>query len=139
MSWRVRNLILNRHAIRESIVENNSDESYCINFESDEYNDVLILEDKIDEMFKCGTLSEQEIFILNELSLGKSYLQVSRELNFSRSVVKKIFDSICKKVEFSLGGVYTDEGYLEDLQERYNLTPQQVEKARQYMLRGIIS
>ena len=148
MSWIVRNLILDRNQIISNIskehtisgsekYENSSGEpmyadvkSICfrVDFENDEWHFLIQVESKIKEMFESKQLTEKEVNILWLLSEGNSYKEVGKELNIGKSSVRKIFNSTCGKIAFALGGVFTDEGYVEYMAEKHSLTDVEISK-----------
>jgi hypothetical protein len=70
----------------------------------------------------------EEIYILNELADGNSYKEVARDLKLGKNSVRKIFNSTCNKLAFALGGVFTDEGYVEYMKDRHGLTEIEISK-----------
>jgi hypothetical protein len=74
-----------------------------------------------------GQISELELEVLRMLSIGNTYKEVAKKLGISRDSARKNFNTSCNKLAFSLGGVFTDEGYAEYMAEKYSLTDQQVD------------
>jgi DNA-binding CsgD family transcriptional regulator len=148
MSWIVKNLILDRNQIlsnltqdRTIVAENKYEtasgdiilykmESICfeIDFENDEYNFLLQLDTKIRDMLVSGQITPTERHIIEKLSEGNSYKEVGEKLNIGKSSVRKIFNSICNKLAFTLGGIFTDEGYAEYMMDKHNLSEVEVSK-----------
>jgi hypothetical protein len=112
----VETLILERHKIR----------AYP-DFESDSYNNLLIIENKIKELAKNGTIEPFELAILDYVSTNKSYDELEELLGISRQVISKYFSNICNKISFNLGGIFTDAGYLEYMKENYRLSEEEIE------------
>lgn len=98
-----------------------------MNIEDDEFTFMRQIDEKIKELVKAGQISELELQILQMLSNGNSYTEVSEQLNISRKSARKNFNTSCNKIAFALGGVFTDEGYAEYMAEKYSLTGRQVE------------
>ena len=122
MSWLVETLLLNRHNTRI-----NPD------FESDEYNNLLIVERKIKDLVKIGTIDRFELAILDYVSSNKPYSTLQHLLGISRNTIANYFKRICDRISYSLGGMFTDEGFLEYMKEKYNLTEEQIEQMRNHM------
>lgn len=122
MSWLVETLILERHKIREHP-----------DFESDSYNNLLIIENKIKELAKNGTIEPFELAILDYVSTNKSYDELEELLGISRQVISKYFSNICNKISFSLGGIFTDAGYLEYMRENYRLSEEEIEIIQEHI------
>lgn len=116
MAYLVEILIRNRPQIREK-----HDES------SDEYNNLLVLERKIDDLTKSGILTDQELRILNLLSLGYSLGDLHLILKMDRDFVSAKVKKLTNKIAYYLGGEFTDAGYLEYMREKYKLSDEQVE------------
>jgi hypothetical protein len=104
-----------------------------INLENDEFTFLRQVEEKIKELHGTEQISDLELEILRMLSAGNSYKEVSEELQISRTSVRKNFDSSCNKIAFSLGGVFTNEGYKEYIAEKYSLTNEQAEKTMELL------
>lgn len=99
-----------------------------MNVENDEFIFLREMEEKIKELVDSGQISELEYKVIVMLSEGNSYKEVSEKLKISRKTARNIFNSSCDKIAFSLGGFFTDEGYIEYMSEKYSLSDQQVEE-----------
>lgn len=158
MSWIIKNLLLDRTTILSKIMQeerlsfstNFTEENYdgdlyyidleddipfadssyytVMNVEKDEYNFLLQLEDRINEMYVDGKLSYVEVRVLQELSIGNTYKEVGQQLEITVTTIRKIFNSTCTKIAFALGGVFTNEGYMEYMIEKHNLTEDEISK-----------
>lgn len=143
MSWSVQYLLLNRNEIRSfsgrsdpvqysdvipytdisiDLEEDNLAYEESI-LENDDYNNLLIVEKKLEELYRNGKIDDKEISVIKLLSLGKSYREVGSELIMDHRTVKNVFQIVCDRISFALGGVFTDEGYLEYMKEKHNLPP----------------
>jgi len=122
MSWIVQHLLINSEVLHAQ-----SD------FESDEYNNLLVVEKKIEELLDKGLLSERELNILNVVASGDLYGDLDESLGLNRRTVYKIFNDICEKISFSIGDVFTDAGYISYMAEKYNLTARQIEKLENFI------
>lgn len=50
-----------------------------------------------------------------------------------RQALARQFYAICDRIAYSLGGEFTDEGYITYMQKKHKLTYAQVEKMKKYM------
>jgi hypothetical protein len=101
--------------------------------DDDDYNDLLIIEKKIKDLYSNGLLTDEELELIEHVSDGKPLNQVGTEINKSRLTMARKFYAITNRIAQSLGGYFTDEGYLDYMQNKYNLTEEQVDAARNYM------
>lgn len=103
-------------------------------FYQDDYNDLLIIEKKIKELYEKGLLDDEDLEIIEHVSDGKPMNEVGLEVKKSKLILAKRFYAICNKIAYSLGGQFTDEGYLDYMQEKYNLAEEEIEVMRKHML-----
>lgn len=103
------------------------------NFESDMYNDLITVETKLKELIDNGRISKDEIKILNYILSGRTISQIERDEKATRPTILKKFYGVCSRVAFHLGGIFTDDGYLNMIIDKYNLNDKQIEKAKNYM------
>lgn len=96
--------------------------------ENDEYTFFREMVEKIKELVSRGQISELEYNVIRLLSEGNSYKEVAKKLEISRDSARKIFNTSCNKIAFSLGGVFTDEGYAEYITKKYSLKEEELEK-----------
>lgn len=94
--------------------------------ESNEFNDLVVIERAIKEMQSSNLLEEDEISILNGI------YNTSKDRNRKNVFLKKFY-LICDKIAEYLGGYYTDEGYLNYMKKEHGLSESQVETLRVYM------
>jgi len=111
MSWAVKNLIVGSSRIRSEG-----------DFDSDEYMSLLLLEQKILELYDNKLLSEQELIIIVKVSNRYSYADISEELNINRNAIREKFCDVCQKIAYYLGDDYTDLGYVRYLKSKFNLS-----------------
>ena len=131
MSWYIQTLLINKYKIKESIyIEKNGK----YDLDSDIYNDLLIVERKIEELYRANLLSDFELKIINSISLETPYRKIGEELNCSVSLIRITFRQTCEKISFSIGGVFTDDGYLNYLIKKYRLTSQDAKKIDEIMI-----
>lgn len=119
MSWIVERLLIDRNSIR-------SEHS----LESDTFNKLIFLEQKIGELYKSGYLSKKEMEVIELMSEGYSITEISKSSGRARSTIRNIFKNACNRISFHLGGYYTDQGFLQEMQDNYNLTDVEIEKVK---------
>jgi hypothetical protein len=122
MSWIVQYLIKNSLQLKSKH-----------DVDSDEYNNLLLMERKIEILDSHRVISSLEMNILNLFRNGCIPKEVAQILGLNRDTVAGIFIKICDKISFYLGGEFTDDGYITYMQEKYNLKEEEVEKLKKYM------
>lgn len=153
MSWIVQYLLNNRESIKEgrndsrldyldlqSLVHDGVD-SYDANedsdykepsyvdsrVESEEFNDLICVEQAVNFLKENGKLSDVDLAIIGIYNKPELISGIERH-TFSERKAK-----ICERIAFYLGGVFTDEGYLNSMQRKHKLTDAQVDNLRIYM------
>ena len=122
MSWIIQTILKNREEIREKQ-----------DIDSDEFNDLLVIEGKVDELYKEGFLSDIDMYIIDGISDGSNVSELTDSLGKSRIVIGKAFVQICDRIGYFIGGYFTDEGFLEHMKEDYRLSEDNLDKLRIYM------
>lgn len=122
MSWYLNSLLRNKIEIRSS-----SD------IESDEFNDLIVIEKKIKELHEDNIISDQEMLLLKYVEDGKPLVNSKEGFGKNRISLTRDFNNLCNKIAFYVGGYFTDDGYVDYMKTKYNLTDEQVEKMLNYM------
>jgi hypothetical protein len=122
MSWLVSTLLREKNRIYATA-----------DFESDEFNDLLLIDKKIEDLLKKGLLSPFELEILDTITSGVPLNEIETSLKLERHTISKIYSSITNRIAFYLGGYFTDEGYLEYISSKYNLQNNQIKKLEEFM------
>jgi hypothetical protein len=122
MSWIVNTLLKNRLSIRE-IADTNSDE----------LNDLFLIEKAIEEMHNYELLSDFDVMLLSRIGDGKMLKDLSKEFSIGKGTLSKTINQLCERISFYLGGPFTNDGYLTELAEHNNLTDDQVETLKRYI------
>lgn len=120
MGWYLQYILLHSDEIRDKG-----------DVDSDEFNDLLTVEKAILAFVKNKSITGREYMILNMMRLYHSLNYVSGITGINRYILSKTYQSILCRLSMSLGGIFTDEGYLHYLQNKYN-TSIQLEDLRQY-------
>lgn len=122
MAWYVQNLLKNRIEIKSKA-----------DLESDEYNDLIVMEKKIEDLFEAGIISKNEMLIIQYIQDGKPVSNSKKDFGKNRISLTKNFGKLCNKIAFYIGGTFTDDGYVDYMKTKYNLTDEQVEIMIDYM------
>ena len=122
MSWKIETLIINRLKLKEEH-----------DLESDDYNNLLIIEKKAKELFELGIITELEAKFLNFFANGATLTDVNEETTLSKETILLVFRRACEKISFCLGGEFTDFGTVDELIEKHDLTEEQVDALVKYM------
>ena len=122
MSWIVQSLLNKRSEIRAQSDIN-----------SDEFNDLMVIERAIKELHNKGLLTSYEMAILKHVSDGNSAWRASETLGKDRDTVGKDYQRLCERVAFYLGGYFTNDGYIDYMTQKYKLNEEQVETMRAYI------
>lgn len=122
MSWKLETIIANRLQLKEEH-----------DFESDDYNNLLVIEKKAQELYNLGILSPIEGKILNAFSNMSSLSEISKDISLTNETIILIFRRACEKISFCLGGEFTDFGTVDELAEKHDLTEEQIENLVTYM------
>jgi len=115
MSWIIESLLNKKELIRET----------C-DIESDEFNDLLIVEKAIKDLQKQGLITQEDLdIILDKTTEGKTRNE--------KYTLSKKRSSICNRIAYYLGGYFTDDGYLSYIKKKYKLSREQVISLQTYM------
>lgn len=114
--WYVEHLLLNKDEIKNK---------HDLN--SDEFNDLILVEKTLDKMLL--------LFSKNELMAIDYYYHkvLISKTKKQKSLLYGHFRTVCKKVASVLGDVFTDSGYVDYMSCKYNLDEDQIERLKSYM------
>lgn len=136
ISWYVAVLLKRRDQIRSNIVSSkytSIEPEITINLDDEDYNNLLIVEKKLNELKRSRYLSRKEIRVIDCILNHKSYEDIRKATGFTRLTSSKLFERVCDRIAYLLGNGFTNEGYLASLGSKYKLTEEQINKARQFM------
>lgn len=122
MSWIV------QHLLRNSI-----DIKTVPDIESDEYNNLLTIESKIDDLYNHGLLSDMDILIINSVADNRPLKDLESSVDKNRITISKSFIQICDRIAYFLGGYFTDDGFLDNLKSQYRVTDSELEYIKNHM------
>jgi hypothetical protein len=123
MSWRVENLLINREMIKAEQ-----------NLDSDDYNDLLLVEKKLNELYSLGYIEEKDLKVIDVYLKCLNLEKAQEILGMSRLTVSKIFTTVCERIGMYLGYSFTDEGFIEHMSNKYNLNEEQIKRLRLFIL-----
>lgn len=121
MSWIVASLLNNKEHIKERA-----------DIESDEYNDLILIESAIKHLREHALLTEEDMQLLESFS-GYGYDKESKLTRLERHTIAKKKAQICNRIAYYLGGYFTDDGYLSYVQKKYKLSQEQVSILENYI------
>jgi len=122
MSWIVQRRLMDTEAIRE-----------VNDIDSDDYNDLLIIEKKIKEMRGQDFITNLEFKILTLIQSGYLFGDIETIIDVGRDTVSKIFKNVCERIAYSLGGEFTDEGFIKEVADRHRLTEEDTTILEEFM------
>jgi hypothetical protein len=122
ISWIVSRLLMETPQIKESH-----------DFDSDDYNNLLVIEKKIAGMIENNMFSVQEKRILSLITEGYLFGDIESQIGLGRDTVSKIYKNICERIAFSLGGEFTNDGFIREVSRRHHLSPKEQEKLILFM------
>ena len=122
MSWLVETLLLSRDQIKSSS-----------ELDSEDYLNLVIVEQKFKELLETKNINTFESAIVNYVLSGLSFTKLSEILGIDGSTISKHFRATCSKISYSLGGEFTDEGYIQFMKDKYKLTSKHCEELKSYM------
>ena len=119
--------------IIESLLRSSVELKSKSDIDSDEFNDLMIIEKKIDNLHKDGIISDEEMSLISYIEDGKPMVNSKEGFGKNRISVSKDIVNLCNKIAFYVGGQFTDDGYVDYMKIKYNLTDDQVDKMMNYM------
>lgn len=122
MSWYIQQLLRNSVEITSKSDIN-----------ADDFNDLIIVNKKIEELHKDGIISDEEIALIKYIEDGKPIAHSKEGFGKNRISLSRDFVNLCGKVAFYAGGYFTDDGYVHYMKTKYNLDDEQVETMIEYM------
>lgn len=112
MSWIIQSLLNDKNYIKE---RNDID--------SDEFNDLLIVERAVKTLVSKGLINEEEQDIIALVSGDKvGFMEKQKS---QRETIMKKYVAVCERVAFFMGGYFTDDGYITYIAKKHNLTLEQ--------------
>lgn len=119
------------HLLRNS-EEIRSAQLQCPDLDSDDFNNLLAIERKIADLYQIGILSDMDLIILDAVTSSKIYNDMSKSKQEKRTIMK-VFSQICERIAYFLGGYFTDDGFVENLQDGYRLSTENLQVVKEYM------
>lgn len=122
MSWIIQHLLKNSLEIKETK-----------NLDYDAYDNLIIVEKKIKDMYNDGYLSEVDMKIIDLVADGKSIISMEVFLDKNRLTISKTFIQICNRISYFLGGYFTDDGFLYNMKINYRLSDSDILKIKYFI------
>jgi len=122
MSWIIETLLIHKEEIRAKQ-----------DIESDEFNNLILVEGKIEDLYTNDLLSDIDMLIIDLVVDGKVSSEMEEILGKNRNAISKSFVQICDRIGYFLGGYFTDDGFLESMRLDYKLSEEDVERIKQRM------
>ncbi len=115
MSWIVESLLNDRERIRETG-----------DIESEEFNDLMLVEMAIKTLKESGKLTEEDLQVIYQL--GFINLSTTEKYTLSKKRVR-----LCERIAYYMGDYFTDEGYLNHIQIKYKFSPEQMDALNKFI------
>jgi hypothetical protein len=125
MSWIIQYLLRNKESIKSAKLSED--------IGVDSYDDLLVVESKIKELYEEGFLSDLDIYIIDLIADGRPIRELESPLGKNRLTISKTFVQICKRISYFLGGYFTDDGFLSNMKEQYKLNDTDIDKLKLFM------
>lgn len=126
MSWIVNSIIRNMVNVK-SKVDLTSD------VDNDEYNDAILVEVAIKNLKTFEMLTEDDIALIEFVKNGGQFSNEDNEVDGKKRSISKRYNDLCYRISFYMGGYFTDDGYIEYMQEKYNWSVEQTNQARTFI------
>ena len=131
MAWYVESLILDRERVRASFT--NRLTISLDDLDDSRFNDLLLAEKTIAQLYGDNKIDEVDIEVLQTLSDGDSLVSQAEHRNVDVGELVNRFFKTCNKISYELQGHFTDAGYIKYMSDKHNLDKQQIEKMIRYM------
>ena len=102
-------------------------------FDDPLFNDLILVEKAIAELYGKCEIDETDIEVLQLLSEGGSLVSMAKREGIDANTLIKYFFTTCNKISYELQGHFTDAGYINYMCDKYKLDEQQTEKMVKYM------
>jgi hypothetical protein len=122
MSWRIKILLFNYIKIKTEQ-----------DIESDDFNDLLLLEKEIEKLYDAKVISSTELSILKEVARLGGTSPAAEKLGRSITYITEMLNRTCAKIESTVGSAFLDSEYLAGVKEKYSLSDSDIIKLQEYM------
>lgn len=122
MSWIVQSLLNKRTEIKSTG-----------DIESDDFNDLLMIEDAVTELHSKGVLTNEDLDIIKFFGDGGMQSEIKEEFDKYRTTIIRKYNAICERIAFFLGGTFTNDGYIDYMVTKYNLSEEQEKLLRDFI------
>lgn len=101
--------------------------------ESGLYDDLLSIEMAISEMVQRSMLDERELGYLDALNSSPTLTYAANICEVQHETFSKVIQATCSRIANFMGGSFTDEGFIAEVVETYNLPDDEIERLRQFI------
>ena len=99
---------------------------------SDEYNNVLLIQKCVSKLIENGSITDFEKMILQGVLDGYNYAELSRVLNADKQTVANTFERVTDRIAYILGGDFTDASFVNRISQFSNVPPDRVRSLIQH-------
>lgn len=100
--------------------------------ESDEYNNILLIQRCVARLSENGMITEFERMILLGIADGYNYAELSRLLNADKQTVATTFEKVTDRIAYILGGDFTDASFVNRIPEFSDVPPERIRSLIQH-------
>lgn len=116
------------------LVDNNDDSIIIGNTSSslednDLFNDLLIVEKKINELHKAGKLTSGDLDFLEGMKIDP----IVSSLDGRRAAITERFVLLCDRISYYMSDIFTDEGFLNHLREDRKFSREQISRVKNFI------
>jgi hypothetical protein len=127
-----------REDIMEYDYENNNEPVTEYDFENETYQNLLLVERKIEELRDKKVITENEYKIINLIKNSIPPKNMESIMGMNKFTIYKIFSNVCERIGYILGGEFSNEGYIEKICKNRKLSEDQVQKIRNYFSKNTV-
>ena len=131
MAWYVESLILDRERVRASFT--NRTNISLDDLDDSRFNDLLLAEKTISQLYGDNKIDEVDIEVLQTLSDGNSLVSKAKNYGVDVNELIRRFFTTCNKISYELQGHFTDAGYIKYMSTKHDLDNDQINKMIRFM------
>ena len=131
MAWYVESLILDRERIRANFTNRLTID--LDDLDDARFNDLLLAEKTIAQLYGDNKIDEIDIEVLQTLSDGDSLVSKAKHYDVDVNELIRRFFTACNKISYELQGHFTDAGYIKYMCNKHKLNDKQINKMIGYM------
>jgi hypothetical protein len=101
--------------------------------ELEEYQDLLVLEKKLQYLIANGLISKEDFDLLKRIINARSIKTLAKEMGKDYRTLVTFFQSMTDMLGNILGNTFTDEYWISHLSSKYNLNHDEIQKLKCYI------